>query len=542
LFGVALALNLAALATAQTPPAASKPSAPAQAPSKNAGAAAEPLDKMPYRIRVLLAADPEARLDGARREALVGDWLTLVRRFVGAPWQVEVAGDGPSAPLTLGGELELLDPEAGDEVAVGVDKVWFIRVGAAGSGLVFTGREFDATTRRLGPLQRHEAPVARDAARVMFLFSLDLFAPYAVVGERFGKDVTLTVQGASLPAASEVGRVVAEGRVFQPLRVVPAKTKGENPIVREVPSTYLRVEAAEGPGARCSLVSAYKDPLTGRLVQKGTSLVALGVRPGKTPTRLRFQTLPDRAPAAGYVLSVRELPKGSPREVGMTDRDGRITLPGGFADGLVECRLVAGSSEPIIAFPLVPGESPDEKVIRDIDPKPLAVALETRLDSLRDAVIDLVAIRARLEARLKARFEGEDYDEAEAALKEFHALPPRDRFADELTRLKDEAARQQAQTQTAVLTKTAQAQLADLQALVDRYLDDEGFRAYADALEKVRAEASKPKSKAQAKAPVQPKAPPVASRPAPAPAAPAPPQPPAKKSVTAKPARGKVPF
>src|SRR5438270_9849100 len=108
----------------------------------------------------------------------------------------------------------------------------------------------------------------------------------------------------------------------------------------------------------------------------------------------------------------------------------------------------------------MPGESAQERTLPPFDPKDQAIALEARLDSLRDTVIDLVAVRARLEARLKARFDAEDWGGAEETLKEFRALPARDTFADELKRLKDEAARQQAKTKTAILTKTAQTQVA----------------------------------------------------------------------------------
>jgi hypothetical protein len=468
----------------------------AQAPTPKD--ATESIDRLPYRIRVVLATEPEARLDAGLRDGLVADWSTLVRRFVGAPWQVEVAGEAEAAPLVLGGELEQLDPGPQAASAGSFDKVWLVRVAAAGSGLVFSGREYDAATRRLGPLQRREAPVARDAARVLFQFTLDLFAPYAVVGEKFGKDVNLLVRGASIEPASPIGRVVAVGTVFQPFRVVPRK---EGPaLVRDIPYTFLRVEAAEPPGARCSFVSVYSDPFTNRVVQQ-TTLVALGVKPGKSPTRLRFLTLPDRDPAAGFIVTARTFPEGTVRELGLTDRAGRIELAPGFADGLVVIRVLAGSAEPMIEFPMVPGEGPAERVVPAFDPLPLTVALETRLDSLRDTIIDLVAVRARLLARLKARYDGEDWAEVKAVLDEYAKLAPRESFETELSRLRDEAARQQAATKKPVLTKTAQARLTELQSLIDRYLDDEEFKAYADALDKLRTE---PKSK---RAPAVPKRP-----------------------------------
>ena len=86
------------------------------------------------------------------------------------------------------------------------------------------------------------------------------------------------------------------------------------------------------------------------------------------------------------------MPNGVSREVGTTERDGRIVLGPRFADDLVVLRLLAGNSEPMVELPVMPGQSETERTI-PFDPKPLTVALETQLDSLRDAVIDLIALR-----------------------------------------------------------------------------------------------------------------------------------------------------
>lgn len=466
-----------------------------------AKAPAEPLERRPYRVRAVIATDPAARLDARRREALIGEWSTLVRRFVGAPWVVEVAAEADS--LTPAADPAALKPEDAKALAAGFDKVWVIRVGpqATGSGLLFEGREYDATLGRLGPYQRLAAPVARDAPRAFFRFTLDLFAPYAEFGEKFGKGVALRVQGAAVEAASPVGRVVQDGAVFQPLRVVTPK---EGPaVVREIAYTFLRVDAATPTGAKCSVVTVHRNPFPEGQFKQKTALAALGVKPGKSPTRLRFLTAPDRSPAAGYTLTARRYPDGAAHDVGTTDREGRVTLDptASEADGLLILRLLAGSSEPLIEFPIMPGDDAAERTAPPVDVKPLTVALETRLDSLRDTVIDLVGVRARLESRLKARFDGEDYPGAEEALKEFRALPGRETLADQLVKLKDDAARQQVKGKTAVLTKNAQALLADLQSLIDRYLEDDAFKGYADGLEKIKADRT-----AAAKAPAKKKA------------------------------------
>ncbi len=476
--GVALGLHLAGFVLAEDTkkeevPASSKPEAEKPV---------VPIDLQPYKIKVVFSVDPETRIDHDRLDLLLFDWTRIVQRFVGGPWNLTIAFDDPLGALAT--HPEDLRAASFATASEGFDKVWMIHVQPEGSGLVFTGREFDVFTDRLGPLQRRRAPVVGDAARVLFHFALDLFSPIAEIGEHFGKDVSLKVRGASVPPASPVGQVAKPGTIFQPFRVVPQK-KGK-PIIRDIAYTFLRAETAQSSGARCSVVSVYGDPFTKRVVQK-TALVAIGVKPGKSPTRLRFLTTPDKAPAAGYILSVRNYPDGTPREVGTTDREGRITLAPSDADGLLVLRLLAGSSEPMIEFPLIPGEDAEERTIPPFDPKPLTVALETRLDSLRDSVIDLVAIRARLEARLKARFDGEDWPGLEETLKEYAALTPRSKFADELNALREEAVTQQAKTRVGILTKTAQAQLADLQALIDRYLDDETFKTYQNGLEQYQA-------------------------------------------------------
>ena len=106
-------------------------------------------------------------------------------------------------------------------------------------------------------------------------------------------------------------------------------TDGKVQILR-IPFTYLQVESVEGPVARCAIISALRDPLTKRMARPN-SLAALGLKPGDSPLKLRFVTRPDQAPAAGYTLTARLVPDGQPRELGTTDRAGRIVLQPGFA-------------------------------------------------------------------------------------------------------------------------------------------------------------------------------------------------------------------
>jgi hypothetical protein len=515
---------------------ADKAKAARPTPATAAPAPPEPIDRQPYRIELHLALDPSARIDHARREVLLRQWHALVHRFIGPPWQVTIAAR-PS-PLA-GGSLESLDAAALSKSDPAFDKIWLVRVsaGAGTSGLLFSGREYDAATHNLGPYQQHQVAVLADAPRAMLQFTRELFNPTALVTGQEGGRALLLVRGAAIPPAGELGRVADKGTGFAPLRLV--RMKDDSVVIRRVPYTYLQVEAMEGSLARCAIVSALRDPLT-RRDRRPTTLAALGLKPGNSVSRYRFLTRPDLAPAAGYTLTARTVPEGLPHEAGITDRAGRIVLKPGFAQGLVILRLVAGNAEPMTEFPAMPGESSAERDI-PFDPKPFTVGYQVRLDALRDEVVDLVALRARLEKRMEARLQGDDLAGVEEGLREYAQLPPRKQFADQLAKLKEQATRQQAESKTPVLTKNIQAQFNELQALIDRYLDDEAFTSYTEALERKRAEkaaAAETSEKETARRKV------AAARPAaePAPPAAAAPGPTAgpKQKALAKP--GEAPF
>ncbi|RUL89504.1 hypothetical protein [Tautonia sociabilis] len=444
-------------------------------PAQDAKASTSSMEETPYAIRAWLAVDPQARVGAPTARALAEDWLVLVRRFVGEPWQIELADDEGALRGRSPSELtaEIVAPGL-----QGADKGWFLRVEPAdsGGGYLLVGREFDATTRQLGPLYRQPAPYPRDAARSLFELSRRIFAPVAEI-ERTDGGAELLVQGASLPAADPIGRVVEPDSIFRPyyLFLRPDKTVQE---IRSIPFTYLRVVEIDGARARCELVSGLRQPLP-RQVAGRYRLVALGLKPADVPTRFRFVAGDgdQEHPAAGYVLTARGVGNPVASEVGTTDREGRIALPPHYSDSLVILRLLAGGVEPLREFPVLPGETPEEREV-PVEPRPEAVALEFRLKALQDEIVDLVARRGVLEAKLEARANGQAWDEVKQLLDEYQQLPPRRDFEERLDRLEDDAQRTQAELGVPILTRTAQAELAETRALVERYLSDEAYTTF----------------------------------------------------------------
>ena len=225
-----------------------------------------------------------------------------------------------------------------------------------------------------------------------------------------------------MPVASPLGEVAPVGSIFRALRVFPRDDGSSPEIIGGSLYSYFRVERREGPIARCEIIRGVGDPLTNRYARKN-KLVALGIKPSSTPTRLRFLFKGDKQPAVGFRLVAKTIPPGTkPLELGMTDREGRIVLAPGFADGLVSLRLMAGNDEPMLDIPAMPGETPDERTIV-FEPRPQTLALEAKLDALRDAIIKrrLLPLPARIGDEGPARW-GKAGPGSDGASKEFRKL------------------------------------------------------------------------------------------------------------------------
>ena len=204
----------AVCAAGQTPdkagPAAAKPpNKPAQchnhAWARAGPAATEAIDRQPYRIELHLSLDPSARIDRRRRAALlkaVAGARASIRR---AALVVTIAGQ-PS-PLASG-NLESLEAAAfGSSTRPSTRSGWSgSRPEADTSGLLFTGREYDAATRRSGRFQQHKASVLADAPRALLQFTLELFNPTALItGQEGGEPCSRSEGRRSLRPASSAG-------------------------------------------------------------------------------------------------------------------------------------------------------------------------------------------------------------------------------------------------------------------------------------------------------------------------------------------------
>lgn len=378
-------------------------------------------------------------------------------------------------------------------------------------------------TARLGAIAIRNVRYPDDLARDLMELSLELFTPYAELGGMSAGGVDLVVQGSLLPVANPIGTIVSPGDSFRPLRIGMTE-EGQITRVQDIPFTYLRTLDVLGGRARCEVRTGIRDPLT-RSVLGRVKLAAMGVRPGLHPTKLRLMTdAVDRRPAAGYTVIAREVPNGPPRDLGFTDREGRITIPPGFANSLIVLRVMAAGVEPLREFPVMPGEWVEEKMV-PVDPLNKTVAIDTQLNAMRDELVDLIAIRNRMERRMKARAEAGYWDEIPEMLEEVRKYPKKEHYAEQLERIKEDANKEQGEIRKVILTRHAQALIADTQAMVDKYLDDGLILGIEQAYKEAKGMANPPPAtKGATGAQPQAAAPPMPAAPAPAPAQPAKPQ------------------
>ena len=437
----------------------------------------------PYKIRAHVSFEPATRIDAGTRLLFLDDWLDLIRRFVGDPWQVETV---PESPLIAAAPLESLSLDIINPLSPGADKVWVILVRREGANLILEGREFDVLLSRIGEVHRAETRDVVNAPRTLFTLAQSLFEPLAEVGESRAGGVTFEIQGGTIPAATNVGAVAPVGSVFRAFRLF-LDQDGAITDTREIPYSYFRVEERIGSAARCSIIKGIGDPLTGRYARRNR-VVGLGIQPARAATRLRFLLKDDRTPAAGYKLIARVATADTTwYNVGITDRDGRVELPVNFASDLAIVRVLAGNNEPMADLPVMPGETRQERSIV-FKGRPRTLDLEAKLDALQDAIIDVVANRSRLEARLKARLEGEDFSGFDATLAELRRLRTKNQFDTDLRAIRTEAENAEAELKTLILTRTARNQIDESQALIDRYLDDDPIRALVETADALKAD------------------------------------------------------
>jgi hypothetical protein len=393
--------------------AAAQPNKPLHASLQVAGPAPEvpangtPLERQPYRIRLMLVFDDQGTFTAHFRRWLVDNTAALIRRTIGDPWQGEVLEGGAQLRRFFDEGPNSAGEELSQVIAADVDKVLLVRLGAAAGGYQLSAREYDVATRQWGPRRSSSSAIRNLLDRKVLELCLAIFAPLAKPApqEQPGS-VQLTLKAGALVTADPTVRLVEPDAVFGLIRLFHNDRAAQAQVVDW---TYLVVQRVDAGKLSCRLLSAYRSPTTGRA--PGSELLAMRLRPAPAPARFRFLNREGK-PLAGYEVHVSDAQAGSNPRLFTTDFRGSVTLPS--ADRLLSVALRSGTQTLVRLWVLTGALSEQQDVVVPDDP--VRFQVESRLAALQDAIIDEVALRTLTIRRVQALMDRDEWKRARAAM------------------------------------------------------------------------------------------------------------------------------
>jgi hypothetical protein len=191
---------------------------------------------------------------------------------------------------------------------------------------------------------------------------------------------------------------------------------------------------------------------------------------------LELRASQSQTPLPGYEVFVEGGESNSPQRVGITDQQGRLTLPAG--EGQLLHVYIKSDARVIAKLPLVPGLQSNFTV--EVPSDAARTAAESALAGLQDRLVDVVVRRQILINQIDRLIEQRELDAASQQLDELRRLPTRQQFNAWLI----ERQRQSAADSTT--DATIAKRVGDTRQLLNAYLDPRPIDAVASRLERAR--------------------------------------------------------
>jgi hypothetical protein len=363
----------------------------------------------PYKIRVLLAIDPQAVVSAQQSQQLCR--ALEIRAYVagGATWRLTAE----LAPTDMRSDI-LIAPEfiTAEQVnesltnAFESDKIMLLGIRLSDGQYHVSCRELDCRTRTFGQMVRQSCEQRALLAGVAEDVVIATFTPIVRVEDSRGRDAAVRVRAGGLvyddfcPSRIKVGDILRS--------VIRRNDRNGEPRpggIQEVDWTYLLVRESKGFMLQCEVLSAMRNPLAGRHSSR-VERVGLLVRPQGVSTVIQLVSRSDvPKPLEGYeIFAKKPLPKDSEEKnlavrLGLTDWKGRVPVPADeFPLRLV---YVKNGSHLIARLPVVVGYEPELVMELVSDDKRLEA--EAFVKGMESTVMDLVARREILSARIQRR-------------------------------------------------------------------------------------------------------------------------------------------
>jgi hypothetical protein len=388
-------------------------------------AALIPWELRPYVIELPVSFVSDPALTATARTVFLQSLRQRLTDDLGRMWELnlsEATGESLTSPEHLG--IITADEVKTRWAAPETDKVILLVVGRSGNDREFSVREWDVSSRNLGPVvtgtssdRRLDVITAGNVVR-------NAFRSLVMIDAVEGQSTKLRVRaGELLPPDSSAAQLVVGDLVAPFYRQLDRKREVRQ--VSFVPWTLLKVETVERARITARTFSVSRVASATRRLEA----LALEVRPWHAETRLKVvpRTNPGNPVAGARVDIVDRMPTSADpvpdRLTVRTDRNGSFTVP---AEPTPQIRYaIINSGQAILArVPFCPGAE-REMTINVIDDTP-RLAVEGELALLEADLIELVARRQILLVRANGFAKQGKADEAKEIIAELKTLPGTD--------------------------------------------------------------------------------------------------------------------
>lgn len=378
-------------------------------------------ENSPYRVSATIAVDDGARPQPGLEAALAKSIADRVEGALRPLWAFEISVPAGGSARRQCFDLHEIPWEDLSANQTTNDKLLWLGVQAVPNGYELACREFDVYLRRWGPVRRSFVQQASFLSDACFALLKETFSPLALITPIEGNDqqVQLVFKGSNLPRPSGEEAFVTVGDAYLPLLRRTDRTGKLIPDgISPTPWTYLAAAGANDAGWLGDVSSGIRRPFGG--VKRGlVEQVAIGLGNPPGTTQVRFHSRTDESQGlAGYEV-FRAGPNGASDRIGVTDRDGMITIPP--TDEQVIMLLLRSDGQVLAKVPVASGGS-------DVQQTPIAdnvarLQAQAEAQVVREELIDLVARRAIMMGRVKAMLKSGRVDDAKELMAELDALP-----------------------------------------------------------------------------------------------------------------------
>jgi len=374
----------------------------------------------PYRVHMALAVDSSARPQPALAAELAGSLTERVDAVIGPLWQLELQFAEDAAARRQCFEPQAIPAEQLPADLAAFDKLMWLGVRATPTGYELRCREYDAYTQRWGSVHHRTVQQRAYLDEAAFGIVKTTFAPLAAIRPIADNDaqVELIFKGSGLPRLAGNDPFIAPGDAYQPLF---RRTDRQGNLlaggVFPVSWTFLTTAAPKDNVWRADVYTGLRRAFG---IQRGrTEQVAIALRNPPGPAKVRFHARADKQQGlAGYEV-FRQARDGSTALVGVTDRDGTITVPPG--DEPVHMLLLRSEGQLLAKAPAPNGAG--ETLEAPIADNLSRLRAQAEAQVLREELVDVVARRAIMMGRVRALLKENRIEEARDLMTELDSLP-----------------------------------------------------------------------------------------------------------------------